>query len=275
MSKNTDRRGSGYRFLNATKPAAPTRGGLILKTTIFFIALIALWALAATLINKPLILPVPWEVVARLFALAITVPFWTSIAFSLMRIASGFAAGMLLGSLLALFMHRHPTLTACLTPLIKIVQATPIVSFIIIALIWFSSDYLPIIIAGLMVFPVAWSNTSAGLGSIPKSYLELGAVFELSRWQMLTKITLPHLRSYFNAALITGIGLAWKSGVTAEVLALPKFAIGHDIYNAKIYLETPDLFAWTIIIVILSLLIEGLLRHALNRSTIKRKKVQV
>ena len=78
-------------------------------------------------------------------------------------------------------------------------------------------------------------------------------------------IYLPSLRPYLLAAVTTAMGLAWKSGVAAEVLCIPRPAIGTQIYNSKLYLDIPDLFAWTVAVVALSLLLEGLLRALLER----------
>ena len=66
------------------------------------------------------------------------------------------------------------------------------------------------------------------------------------------------------AGVCTAIGLAWKSGVAAEVLCLPKAAIGTQVYYSKIYLETPSLFAWTAVVIVLSMLLERIVRRLLG-----------
>ena len=78
-------------------------------------------------------------------------------------------------------------------------------------------------------------------------------------------VYLPSLRPYFVSAITTAMGLAWKSGVAAEVLCVPKASIGTQIFNTKLYLEIPDLFAWTAVVVVLSLLLEKALRFLLER----------
>ena len=70
---------------------------------------------------------------------------------------------------------------------------------------------------------------------------------------------------WFLAAATTGLGFAWKSGVAAEILSLPKRSVGYMLYESKLTLETADLFAWTLLVVLLSMLIEWLLSRAMRR----------
>ena len=120
-------------------------------------------------------------------------------------------------------------------------------------------------ISAMMVTPVVWDNLSRGIQAIDPRLLELARCYRFSRWKRVVLLYLPALRPYILTALTTATGLAWKSGVAAEVLCPPAQAIGSRIQQAKAALETPDLFAWTLTIVALSLLLEGLLRRGLER----------
>ena len=145
------------------------------------------------------------------------------------------------------------------------VRATPVVSFILLVYLWVPRGAIPWVIAGLMVLPVVWGSLSAGLGNLDGKLLEFGRAYRFSRWKMLRLIYLPSLRPHLSAGLLTAFGLAWKSGVAAEVLCPPERAIGSRLQQAKLGLETADLFAWTLAIVTLSLALEGLLRRGLER----------
>ena len=116
-----------------------------------------------------------------------------------------------------------------------------------------------------MVVPVVWENLFRGIRAADPQLLEMAKAYRFSAVKTAVLIYLPSLRPYFSAALTTAMGLAWKSGAAAEVLCLPKRAIGTQIYNSKLYLEIPDLFAWTVVVVTLSLILEKLLRLALAR----------
>jgi len=229
----------------------------IARIALVFAALIALWWLVSFFVEKTLILPTPLEVLVRLGELIFEAVFWKSILATLGRILLGFCLGMTLGAVFAFIMYRLEIANLVFAPIIRIIQATPIVSFILIALIWLPTNALPVVISGMMVLPIAWSSIATGLQSINYNILEMASVFRIGRMRMLARVFLPALNPSITAAAISGIGLAWKSGITAEVLALPALAIGRGIYDAKIYLETPDLFAWTLVVIALSFALEA------------------
>jgi len=124
---------------------------------------------------------------------------------------------------------------------------------------------VPVFIAFLMVMPVVWANISQGIETADKKLLQAADVFKLSLAKKIKYIYIPNCVPFFKNSAASGIGLAWKSGIAAEVICSPNFAIGSRLYDAKIYLETPELFAWTATVVILSILIEKLTVFILNR----------
>lgn len=231
------------------------------------------WQLGAYLVElhvegrgNELLLPYPATVLAALLTLAGETAFWGTIFATLGRILAGMAVGTLLGSLLAPLTCRWSWADRLLSPAIRVIRATPVASFILLLLLWTHRGTVPAIIAGLMVLPVVWENLCRGLGETDGQLLELARAYRFSRGKTLRLIYLPSLRPYFLSAITTSMGLAWKSGVAAEVLCLPRPGMGTEIYNSKLYLEIPDLFAWTAVVVALSLMLERLLRWALHRT---------
>ncbi len=218
-----------------------------------------IWQLAAVLAGQELLLPSPPQVARRLLLLAGEGEFWLTLGRSILRVLAGIVSAVLLGIVLALLTHRSAALRALLSPLMTLVKSTPVASFIILALVWLGRDVVPLFIAALMVLPVGWANVSAGLDGIDPQLLELARVYRLPRGRVLRRITLPSVLPHLRAALCSALGLGWKAGVAAEVLTVPARSIGKRIYEAKVYLETTELFAWTAAVVLLSLVIEGLL----------------
>ena len=237
----------------------------ILKAAIPPVFWLGVWQLAAILVGKELLLPGPAAVGGRLLALAGTADFWLSVGASLGRVLLGLAWGAAAGTALAFLTHFSPWASRIVSPAVRVVRATPVVSFILLVYLWVARAAIPWVIAGLMVLPVVWGSLTAGLGSMDGKLLEMGRAYRFSRWNMLRLIYLPALRPHFSAGLLTAFGLAWKSGVAAEVLCPPPYAIGSRLQQAKLGLETADLLAWTLAIVALSLLLEGLLRWLLER----------
>ena len=223
------------------------------------------WEAAALAVGRELLLPGPSAVGKRLLALAGTVDFWLSVGATLGRVLLGLGWGALAGTVLAFATRFSPWADRLLSPAVRVVRATPVVSFILLVYLWVARSAIPWVIAGLMALPVVWGALSAGLDSMDGKLLELARAYRFSRFKTLRLICLPALAPHFSAGLLTAFGLAWKSGVAAEVLCPPARAIGSRIQQAKLGLETPDLFAWTLTIVALSLALETLLRKALER----------
>lgn len=231
---------------------------------------LGVWQLGAWLVElhvegrgNELLLPYPVTVLLALLRLARSPEFWWTALASLARVAAGMAGGAALGVLLAALACASPWCRRLFAPVIRIIRATPVVSFILLVLLWTGRDLVPAVIAGLMVLPVVWENVTQGLRATDGQLLELARAYRFSPWKTVRLIYLPSLRSHFTSGLLTCMGLAWKSGVAAEVICPPKLAIGTEISQARTALETPELFAWTLVIIALSLLLEGLVRRLL------------
>ena len=153
---------------------------------------------------------------------------------------------------------------ALIAPLVSAVKAVPVVSFIILALVWLQSQQLSLFIAALMVFPPLYLNLLEGLRGIDRQLLELGALFPMSPGAKLHALYLPALLPCLKSALALSLGLCWKAGIAAEVIGLPNGTIGEQLYTSKVYFETADLFAWTAVIVLLSAIFEKLAELLLN-----------
>lgn len=224
---------------------------------------LGVWHLAAVLVGRELLLPGPMAVFRSLFALADTAEFWLSALYTLLRVTAGLLGGTALGVLLAMLTHFLRWADLLFSPAIRVLRATPVVSFILLVYLWVTRDNIPGVIAGLMVLPVIWGSTATGLSAVDGQLLELARAYRFSRLKTLRLICLPSLRPHLSGGFLTAFGLAWKSGVAAEVICPPRLAVGSRIQAARLALETPELFAWTIVIVVLSLALECLLRRIL------------
>ena len=215
-------------------------------------------ALAATTGGRMLLLASPVQALGRLIDLAGTPEFWRAAAFSSLRILGGFFLSCVLAVALAALAARLRWVRELLSPLVAVVKAVPVVSFIILALIFFSSENLSLLIAALMVFPPVYLNVLEGIEHTDRQLLEMARVFRVPLSRQLRGIYLPAVLPYFRSAVSLGLGLCWKSGAAAEVIGLPDGSIGEALYTAKVYFQTGDLFAWTAVIVAISVLFERL-----------------
>ncbi len=136
---------------------------------------------------------------------------------------------------------------------------------VILVLIWIPSKNLSVIISFLMVFPIIYTNVLEGQKQMDEKLLEMADVFSLSRFVRIRYIYLSQILPYFRAGCSVALGLCWKAGVAAEVIGIPDYSIGEQLYQAKVYLNTPDLFAWTVVIVILSVLFESVFLYVIDQ----------
>lgn len=222
------------------------------------------WGLAVA-VGQELLIPHPVVVGRKLLCLAQDMGYWQSVGVSLGRIFGGFVVGVGVGTLAAVASCRWGVVGWILAPAIRVIRATPVASFIILVLLWVHTGAVPGVISALMVLPIIWESVSGGIQSVDRQLLEMAESYEMRAVDIVRYVYWPAVRPVFTAGICTSVGLAWKSGVAAEVLCLPKAAIGSEVYFAKIYLETPSLFAWTITVVVLSLLLERIVRRLLLR----------
>lgn len=224
------------------------------------------------MIGLELILPSPLKVLTALFEKAATADFLIAAGLSLLRIAVGFLLGTLVGGLLAVLMRVSKVAKALFSPILHVVKAAPVASFIILALVWFKTDILPVFISFLMVVPVVCTNVSEGIAQTDRKLLEVARIYRFGKKRTFSEVWLPSVKPYAVSACRTALGFAWKSGVAAEVICRPDRSIGDALYSSKMNLETAEVLAYTAVVIIISVLLEKLMLRLLKGE--KRKDVR-
>lgn len=226
---------------------------------------IAVWEGLYYLVNQDILIASPQAVLARGAQLIVTSEFWLTAGLSLYRILLGYLIAVAAGVLTAVATSASKILYSLLYPVISILRVTPVASFIILALVWISAGAVPSLMAGIIVLPIVWANVSEGIAGTDIQLLEMARMYRFGRLKTLRRIYIPSVAPYFTTACMTGLGMAWKAGIAAEVLSVPKLAIGTNIYDAKRYIETADLFFWTLVVIVLSMILEKLVRLLMER----------
>lgn len=224
-----------------------------------------LWQIAAIALNNRLLLVGPIRVAERLWALLLEKSTWQAIFFTFSRIGLGFLLAFGAALLLAILSAAFPWVEVLLRPYVLAIQSVPVASFIVIALLWLSGKRLSTFISFLMVLPVLYSNSLQGLQNADGQLKEMAKVFRIPIYRQIPGIYLPALAPSLKAGCRVALGMCFKSGVAAEVIAVTSHSIGGMLYDAKVYLEIADLFAWTVIIVVLSLCFEKIFLWLLDR----------
>ena len=238
----------------------------ILKYLAVAIIWLSLWQLVAMAVGKELLFPTPVLVAKRLLELSVTSEFYKTILYSLMRILAGMILGTVIGALGGGLTAFSKTARAFFSPALAVVKATPVASFIILLVLYISRDVTPLIIALMMVTPIVWTGVEAGILNTDPQLVEMAKAYKMSVRAKIRHIYLPSIAPYFLTALRSSLSMAWKAGIAAEVLLEPIISIGKMIADAKSYLETTDLFAWTVVVVILSVIIEKIMVFILKKA---------
>lgn len=217
---------------------------------------LAVWQAAAAYVGQQLLLPSPAETLRELARLLPAPETWKHAGLTLGRVFSGTLAGTACGLLCAGLTSFSRLGDCVLSPAMRVVRATPVASFIVLVLLWAPTGRVPAVISALMVAPVVWGGVCRGVRETDAQLLEMARAYRFSRIKTLRLVIAPSCLPYFVSSVRTALGLSWKAGVAAEVLCRPEYAIGSQVYSAKINLESPSLFAWTILVIALSFALE-------------------
>ena len=242
--------------------AENTKATRILKraaiTVVALIFWLFVWYYFAKKTGNEWILPGPAQTLSRLWEMAKTSEFYRIMGLSFLRVFRGFLTGMIYGFALGTLSHYIYPFRALVSPMMSVIRATPVASFILAVYFWMTTDEIPTFISILMVLPIVWQNTVLGFEKKDPKLDEMAKAFRISPIRAFLRIDLPQILSYTLSAGKTALGLAWKAGVAAEVLASTRDSVGFEIYNSKYTVETIDLYAWTCAIILFSVLLEKL-----------------
>lgn len=231
---------------------------------------IIIWEIGFLLIDRELYLPSPLSTLTTLLTLIKVKTFWYTVFMTISRVIIGFIISCILGTLIGIICGLNKYFYNLFNPLIITIKSTPVMSFIIIALIWFKSSNVPIFICFLMCFPIIWTSVVKGIHNVDNKLIEMARLYEVKKLDVLRGIYIPSIIPYVTTGMITALGLGWKVTVASEVLSSPKFSIGSKLYDAKVYLESEQLFAWTIVVIIFSMIFE----YAFNYLIMKTFEIQ-
>jgi NitT/TauT family transport system permease protein len=265
----------------AAKAARPpdTRGPEGRRCRVWFalggvVTLLVMWELLSLGVN-PVFIASPVDTAKALGRLAAEGTLWMQLLITLKRLVAGLALGAGLGWIVGMLAGLEPRLRSVLEPMRWVGMTVPAVVIAVLAMLWFGlGDFTVIFVVAIIVAPSMYVNTVAGVLALDPRLVELGRVYGFSRRLRLTEIYLPGTASPALAGLTLATGVGVRAVILAEVLGAMS-GIGHSFDRAKSYLETPELFAWIVLLLALMAILEfGLLRPLRKRVLRWRKVVQ-
>ena len=235
------------------------KGKWLFKKGCILIGWLLIWQLLVLLVGNNILLVGPGETFLAAVSNMQELVFWKTILFSILRIFSGFLLGLAFGVLLAALSARFPLIEEIFQPVVTLIKAVPVASFVVLFLIRWHAERLSTAISFMVVFPNLYANTLEGIRSVDKKLLEMARVFHMPFKNRVFYLYRPACKPFLDSALKISIGMSWKSGVAAEVIGMPDYSIGEALYMAKIYLETADVLAWTAVTILLSAICEKII----------------
>lgn len=217
---------------------------------------LVVWQVASMLDSSGILLCGPLDALLALCRLSSTQTFWNSIWFSALRIVAGVLLGYIIAGALAAASWHTSTVRILLQPALLAIKSTPVACIVVILLIWTGAANVSIITVLLLVVPAIYFALCTGLDSMDAGRSELFEVFGVRGRRRFFALIWPAILPYLEAASSTVLGMSWKAGIAAELIGVPAGSLGERIYQAKLLLETPDLFAWTFCVICLSWLFE-------------------
>lgn len=237
---------------------------ILIKSAVILFWITA-WFALFKIVNSDFVLCSPVKVLQNIFEMAVTKEFWIITAVSILRISAGYLSGIIFGIIIAVFTTQSNILNELFKPLLTVIKTTPVASFILLVLVWLKKDYVPTFISFLIVLPIVWSNISTGILNVDRKMIEVGKIYNFSILKKFRHIYIPFVKPYFFSACTTALGLSWKAGIAAGVLCQPDNSIGAMLYSSKIYLETDKLFAWTVVVIIISVIFEKIVKSLIDK----------
>lgn len=228
--------------------------------------LIVWWSIS--LLSNDLIIPSPFDTGRVILQLLMKTETFLVIGSSLLRVIVALIIGIALGIICGVLAGMINWVDKLLKPIVQVIKATPVVSFIIILFIYVEDNAIPIICGILLCFPIIYNNVREGYRMVDSMLINMSEVYQVPLLRKVKQLYLPSTLPYLFAGVLTSIGICWKATIAAELIGYVKFSIGMMIHDGRISIEYDHVFAWTIIIIICSVLIEVLTKKLIQRINI-------
>ena len=224
------------------------------------------WMLVAALVAQPLILPGPGAVVMALLRLMCDAGTWAILVGSGARILGGLALAAVCGGVLAGVSARSRAFARLVAPALSFVKATPVACVVVLLLIWLGSAHVSIAAVFLMALPGVYFSLAEGLAQVNKPLEQTFRLHGVRGWRLFCAHTWREVLPFVLSCARAVIGMGWKAGVAAELIGMAVGTVGEHIYQAKLLIETADLLAWTVLVVVASWVCERVLVWLLRAS---------
>jgi len=237
-----------------------------LYQTLAIVFILLAWKAIAMAIKNGLLLPAPEKIIVDFGNLISSSSFYVALASTLLRGFAGFCIAFLLGAVIGIPAGIFSPVDDFFSPIIVILRSTPVITFILLALIWFGPDNVPIFIAILTMFPLICKGFISGIKNTDKELVDMAEVYKVRRSRILSSLYIPSLLPFLFNGMSNALGFGWRAVIIGEVLSQPRWGLGTEMQVAQTYLLVSKLICWSIVAVVIAFLFEWLLKLAERRS---------
>lgn len=217
------------------------------------------WEILYLLVNQPLFLASPADTFIVLFQKLFKGSTWIIIANTTLKILAGYITAFFAGIITASVSYMFPLFEETVRPVMTLVKSIPVASFIVLVLAWLSSAKISGFITGFVVFPMIYFSVLGDIRRVDVSIMEMCRVFRVTLIKKIRYVYAPEVIEGLPELLRLTTGMGIRSAIAAELIGIPKNSIGEAIYKSKLYFDISDLFAWTIITIILCYVLEKMM----------------
>ena len=236
------------------------------RKLVIVIGWILVWEILSLCISNPVLMAGPYETFKTLCTMAGTAEFWLSAAGTLTRAAGGILAGLAAAAILGWAAYRKQFVREIMEPLFSVIKSVPVVSFIVLILLWAGGKSLSFCISWIVVMPLFYFGFLEGFAAADEKLLEMAKMYRMKKADEFRYIRYQALYPSLSAAVKSAVGLGFKSAAAAEVIGQVKNTVGNGIYLSKVYLSATELFAWTITVAVMAYGAEKILLFLLSKA---------
>ena len=229
------------------------------------------WALAS--MNAPaFVLPSPARVWRATLSLVASPTFFADVGVTFGRVLAGFLFAAVVGTVMGMVLGANRRAGEFFEPILAVMNTISSAIWAIFALIWFGlSNWTTIFVVFMTAFPLVLTNVWQGTRTVNVEFIELAHTFRMSRLQVLRKVYLPTILPHFFSGARLAFGFGWRVSLVAETLGASS-GIGYRLRQAADLVQTDQVFAWTLILVLMMVLIESFVLKPMERRLFRWKK---
>lgn len=231
----------------------------IVLTCLSILLIPVAWQLLSWQMAQPQLIPSFPDLVRALLRLVYTPGFLVSIGTTCLRACVGLLLSLAAASITAFLLNRSEGIRLLFMPWLSLLRSVPVISFILLALIFLNPEMIPLLIAFLTMYPLLTENLLKGLMNRRDSWKMLARQFHLNAWNRLFQINYPQLKPYLFSGLASAVGFGWRAIIMGEVLSQCVDGIGKRMKEAQVFIDVPELIAWTLVAIVLSWLTDKLI----------------